>query len=62
MTGHSHHRSPGLSCLLCQRTFLFRQVSVPAFVISQVALTSLAADPMRRAIKVSQLPNSVTLS
>jgi hypothetical protein len=49
MSSHLHHIGPKLSCLLCPRTFLFRQVSVPDFVISQVVpKENLAVDPMHR--------------
>jgi hypothetical protein len=48
---HSHHRSPKTELLLCPRSVLFRQDSVPALVISQVARKwSLAVDPMHRAV------------
>ena len=46
-------QEPRTELLLCPRSFLFRQDSVPAFVISQVVPKgNLAVDPMHRAVKV----------
>jgi hypothetical protein len=54
--------SPRLSGYSVHVIFPFRRVSVPAFVISQVALKeSLAVDPMHRAVIVTAMTHFINV-